>query len=266
MKFRTMLLASAAVMFASSASAADITAKFFTPAQGGFLSDTTIQTSRTKMDTGLAETVKGKSLKASEKVTYGLTDEVAVYGVITNTFAYDKDQAYNNDHNFDYTVGVKYTTSHDKFLGQVAFDYNTYDPRSWYGKSGAGVSYETNRWAKALNAEASLGYALDCGLTPYTTFKINGTIDRADRDQKYSWFAGAHKMFEKVSVDGGFRYDFGREAGLDRFENWFVQAEANYFVKENITVGVFGDYYLGGKGHHDVDYGYTAGLNAKVLF
>ena len=34
MKFRTMLLASAAVMFATSASAADITNPFFLPMQG----------------------------------------------------------------------------------------------------------------------------------------------------------------------------------------------------------------------------------------
>ena len=262
MKFRTMLLASAAVMFASSASAADITAKFFTPAQGGILSNTTVQTSRVKTNDGIDEGIS-KDLKASEKVTYGVTDSFAVFGAIANTFAWDKDKEYNNDHNFDYTVGAQYTTSYDKFLGQVSVAYNTYDPRSWYGKGAEGVpgGYETNRWAKALRGEVALGYVFDCGLTPYTTFAVDGTIDREDRGQEYSWFLGAHKMLEKVSVDGGFRYDFSPEN-----EKWYIQAEANYFVKENVTIGVFGDYYLGGKGHHDVDYGHTVGLNAKVLF
>ena len=44
------------------------------------------------------------------------------------------------------------------------------------------------------------------------------------------------------------------------------QAEANYFVKENIAVGIFGDYYLGGNYNDYVDYSYTLGLSAKVLF
>ena len=267
MKFRTMLLASAAVMFATSASAADITAKFFTPAQGGILSDTSIESSRTKLDLGEAfggEEVF-KSLVASEEVTYGVTDNFAVFGSIANAFNVDKD--YNNNHNFAYEIGGKYTTSYDKFLGQVSFAYNTWDPRSWYGKGAEGVpgGYETNRWAKSLSAEVAAGYAFDCGLTPYTSFSIDGDIDRADRDQTYSWFIGAHKMFDKVSVDAGVRYDFGNEEGY-KAEQWHAEAEANYFIKENLTVGIFGDYYLGGTWHHDVDYDYTAGINAKVLF
>ena len=268
MKFRTMLLASAAVMFATSASAADITAKFFTPAQGGILSDTSIQSTRFKADLGgdFGEAV-AKNLLASEEVTFGVTDNVAIYGGITNAFSYDKDAEYNNDHNFAYEIGAKYTTSYNKFLGQVAFEYNTYDPRSWWGKSAEGRRYETNRWAKILAGEVSFGYEFDCGLTPYTTFAMDGTIDKSSREQNYSWFLGAHKMLDKVSVDGGFRYDFnGENSDNGKDDAWYVQAEANYFVKENITVGIFGDYYLGGKGHHDIDYGYTTGINAKVLF
>ena len=259
MKFRTILLASAAVMFAGTAAAAeDITAAFYTPGQGKVLSNTTVEYSRAKVDTGFFEAV-GKDLEASEEITYGVTDNFAVFGNIANTFNVDKE--YNNNHNFDYTVGAKYTVSHDRFLGQVAVAYNTRDPRSWYGKSGEGIDYETNRWEKALEGTVKLGYVLDCGLTPYTTFSANGTIDKADRDQEYSWFLGAHKLVDKVAYDAGIRYDFDSED-----EDWFAQAEVDYFVKDNVAVGVFGDYYLGGKGHKDIDYGYTAGLTAKVLF
>lgn len=48
MKFRTILLASAAVMFAGSAMAADLTNPFYLPGQGKFASDTTVDYSHTK--------------------------------------------------------------------------------------------------------------------------------------------------------------------------------------------------------------------------
>lgn len=265
MKFRTMLLASAAVMFATSASAADITNPFFLPMQGKVLSDTSVDYSRLKMDDGVYEEAD-KNLVASEELTYGVTDNFSLVGRIRNHF--DVDEEYNNDHNFDYKIGAKYNYNYGKVLTQVGVAYNTFDPRSWYGTSGEGEEYRTNRWAKALEGEIKLGYAYDCGLTPYTSFKINGTIDQSAREQDYSWFLGAHKLLDKVALDGGIRYDFGTLAN-DKdhsYEAWYVQAEADYFVKENVTVGVYGDYYLGGKEHKDVNYGYTIGLNAKVLF
>lgn len=260
MKFRTMLLASAAVMFATSASAADITNPFFLPMQGKVLSDTSVDYSRLKMDNGAEERAE-KGLVASEELTYGVTDNFSLVGRIRNHF--DVNEEYNNDHNFDYKIGAKYNYNYGKVLTQVGVAYNTFDPRSWYGTSGEGHEYNTNRWAKGLEGEIKLGYAYDCGLTPYTSFRIDGTIDQADRDQEYSWFFGAYKKMDAVALDAGFRYDFG-DSDFD--EAWYAQAEVDYFVKEDMSVGVYGDLYLGGEGRKDVDYGYTIGLNAKVLF
>ena len=284
MKFRTLLLASAAVMVAAPAFASDdITAAFYTPAQGKFLSDTSLEMTRMRVDDGALD-VRAKGVVASEELTYGVNDNLAVFGTVTNYFkptakaelagVTAKDRDYNNDHNFEYDLGVKYNYNWGKVLGQAVLGYQTFDPRSWYGTSGEDDDYQTNRWEKSLNAEVKLGYALDCGLTPYTTFRIDGTIDRADRDQEYSWFLGAHKMLDKVSLDAGVRYDFDNTN-----EAWYLQAEANYFVKENVTVGVYGEYYLGGSPvddyadvypgkltRHDVNYDYTLGLNAKVAF
>ena len=115
MKFRTMLLASAAVMFTSSAFAADITNPFFLPTQGKFLSDTSVEFSRYKSDNGVAEDVD-KNLYANETLSYGLTDNLALVGSIGNTFDYNKDDRYNNDHNFDYMLGVKYNHNFGKVL------------------------------------------------------------------------------------------------------------------------------------------------------
>lgn len=260
MKFKTLLMASAAVLVAAPAFAADdITAAFYTPAQGKFLSSTTLETSRVKADNGVNEEV-AKSLIASEELTYGVTDNFAVFGTVANAFNVDKE--YDNNRNFAYELGAKYTMTYGKVLGQVVLGYQTRDPRSWYGKEAEGLEYSTNKWEKVINGEVKLGYVLDCGLTPYTTFSVSDDITHSAKDKDYAWFLGAHKMLDKVSLDGGFRYDFDS----DDFEAWYVQAEANYFVKDNMTVGVFGDYYLGGTGHKDVEYDYTVGLNAKVAF
>ena len=264
MKFRTMLLASAAVMFTSSAFAADITNPFFLPTQGKFLSDTSVEFSREKLDFGaqMGEAV-GKDIYANETLTFGLTDNLAIVGSIGNTFDYDDDDNLNNDHNFDYMLGVRYNHNFGKVLTQVGVSYWTMDPRSWYGTSGEGNEYDTNRWEKEIGAYVQVGYDMGC-FTPYTYFSGFSDIDRHDRETSYSWFIGAHKMFDKVALDGGFRYDFGHDS--DNEEYWFVEASADYYVKDNFTVGIYGDYYLGGTDHADVEYDYTIGLNAKVLF
>lgn len=262
MKFRTMLLASAAVMFTSSAFAADITNPFFLPTQGKFLSDTSVNYVRFKTDDGASEGVF-KGLYASETLSYGVTDNFAVVGHIGNTFDYDKDQAYNNDHNFDYALGAKYNHNFGKVLTQVSADYYTYDPQSHYGQ---GWSREDNdRWIKIITAQAKVGYAMDNGLTPYSSLQVAGTIDNDSNDQIYSWFAGVNKKFDKVALDGGVRYVFG-DYDEENLEAWFAEASADYYVKDNFTVGVYGDYYLGGTYRKDVEYGYMVGLNAKVLF
>lgn len=255
MKFRTMLLASAAVMVASSAFAAeDITSPFYLPAQGKILSDTTLKTSRFKMDNDSVE----KGLRAEETVTVGVAENLAVFGRLGNEFNVDKE--YNNNHNFDYTLGGKYNWTQDKLMAQVVAGYYTFDPRSWWGKA----KNENNKWEKFLFGQVKLGYELDCGLTPYTTFQAVGNIDNGNREMEYSWFLGAHKLIDKTALDLGVRYDFTTEDDYE--QEWYAQGAVDYYVRDNVTVGVFGDYYLGGKGHKDVDYGYDLGLSAKVLF
>ena len=270
MKFRTMLLASAAVMFTSSAFAADITNPFFLPTQGKFLSDTKVEFARTKME-GTSEGT-GREIYAREQLAFGITDNLAVFGAIGNTFDYGENNDMNNDHNFDYELGVKYNHNFGKVLTQVGASYWTYDPQSFYGQDE--MDDETSeRWRKGVNAHVMLGYAMDCGLTPYTSFSVDADIDRDNNEQSYAWFVGAHKKWEKVAVDGGFRYEFGKEEeakadgteGDGNNEDLYLQLAADYFIKDNFTVGVYGDYNLLPE-DKDVKYDYTVGLNAKVLF
>ena len=265
MKFRTMLLASAAVMLTSSAFAADITNPFFLPTQGKFLSDTSVEFSRAKTDNGTWEGV-GKEVYANETLSFGLTDNLALVGAIGNTFDYNKDDRYNNDHNFDYMLGVKYNHNFGKVLTQVGVYYWTADAQSFYGQDyGTGDEENGSRWDKEVGGYVQLGYDMGYGLTPYTSLSLDSQIDQSSRDLSYSWFVVAHTMFDKVSVDGGFRYNFGHDTDNEG-EEWYVEASANYFVTDNFTVGAYGNYYLGGNDRKDVEYDYTVGLNAKVLF
>jgi len=261
MNYRTMLLASAAVLFTASANAADFTSPFALPSKGHVISETKIETTRTKYEkTGVYKGID-KGDYAREYLKIGVADNLAVTAHIGNTFMYGNDEL-NNDHNFDYALGLKYNINSDRVVTQLTAAYRTYDPRSWYGKH----NVDNNRWVKILAGEVKVGYLFDCGLTPYTSLGMEGAIDEADRDINYSWFVGAHKLVNKWALDGGIRYNFSTDTGNDRHQDWFAEAKVDYYVKDNVTVGGYADYYLGGKGHHYVDYGYTAGLALKVLF
>ncbi len=258
MNYRTILLATATVMFAGAANAEDITAPMYLPGTGKVLSDTSVQYDRTKLkhNGGAAE-----DFRAAEEITYGVTDDFAVVAELGNQFDFKglTNQEDNHDHNFDYKIGAKYNMQNGNWLAQVGGSYYTFNPKSWYGHRNT-----DSRWYKEVEANAKLGYSMQDGWTPYTSFTAASPIDQADRTMDYSWFNGVHKTGNKYSVDAGIRYDFVLDG--TNTNTWWAQAEANYFVKDNVTVGVFGDYYLGGNYSDLVDYSYTLGVNAKVLF
>ena len=129
MKLRTMLLASATVMFAGSAMAADLTNPFFVAEEGAFTSETGIEKGRTeyKKDNGAQDT-----LVVYEKVEYGVTNNLAVNASIANVF--DKEGEYNNDHNVIYDLGVAYNMHEGDWVAQVNAGYMTLDPEDFHGK------------------------------------------------------------------------------------------------------------------------------------
>ena len=253
MNYRTMLLATAAVLFGTQAMAADLTNPFFTPNKGQITSDTNVGYYRfkAKHDMGVEE-----GYYAAETLEYGITDKFSINGTIANMF--DTQGDYNNDHNFAYNIGVKYNTNCDKVLLQVAANYSTFEPQSWYG------SNETNHWAKALDAEIKLGYDMGNGLTPYASYALGSDIDTGDRELDQSFKLGAHKYFGKYALDLAVRYDFSTDS--KNTNEWWVEAGADYYIKDNIAVGIYGDYFIDGTGSQDIDYDYSAGAHLKVLF
>ena len=252
MNYRTMLLATAAVLFGTQAMAADLTNPFFTPNKGQITSDTNVGYYRfkAKHDMGVEE-----GYYAAETLEYGITDKFSINGTIANMF--DTQGDYNNDHNFAYNIGVKYNTNCDKVLLQVAANYSTYEPQSWYGRGAS------NTWEKRLDGEIKLGYDMGNGLTPYASYALSGQIDSANRELGQSAFAGVHKFGGNWAVDGGIRYDYNTDGKNNNLV--YVQAAADYYPMEKLAVGAFGDYNIGGSAD-DIDDDYTVGLRAKVLF
>jgi len=257
---KTLLLASAAALFATTANAQDFTGSLFLPSQGKFLSDTSMEYSRTryKHNLGAAEGVYG-----NQAVTYGVTNNFSAFGAIGNHFNWANwtNQQYNNWHNFDYEVGGKYnmTSPCGKIVGQVAATYYTFDPKSWYGRRNT-----DDRWYKELRGEIQAGYKVDNTLTPYAKFSTHGNIDNAQRSLWYSTFLGAHKSFNRAAVDAGVRYDFVTHG--PNTNQWYLQGEANYFVTPKVALGTFGDYRLAGSGSSYIKYDYTVGVNVKAYF
>ena len=263
MKLKSVLLASAAVLFAGSASAADLTSPFFVPSQGKITSDTKVQHSRThwserygnSYDSGIED-----ATVAREELAYGITNNLAVFGVIGNYF--DNEGEYNNSHNFDYEIGARYNKDFGRIKTQVAGSYYTYDPKSWDGH------IKTNkRWQKYFNGEIKVGVDMCNGLIPYASYKFSGQVDSSDREFYQSAFLGVHKYAGKWAADAGVRYDFNTDGHNNN--GVYAQAEVDYYAMDNLALGVYGDYKLGGKiNYYDEEVGtdYTVGLRAKVMF
>lgn len=277
MKFRTLLLASAAVMVTTSAMAVDFTNPFYLPTKGKFLSDTKIQMNRGKTDNGVTEN-EVKTSYAREELTYGVNDSFAVVLGIGNTFDYNRKEAddksfYNNDHNFDYSVGVKYNYVNGKLMTQAGVTYRTADAETF--TSNYYEDEETNeRWLKALDGYVRVGYDMGC-ITPYTEFTAWGELDRDANEQKYSWKLGVLKAWNDARFNAGVRYTFDEtedsDGGNGNNERVDLELSVDYLLTDTFSVGAYANYYLGGDADEDfnrkdVEYDRTIGLNAKVLF
>ena len=158
MNYRTILLATAAVMFAGAANAEDITAPMYLPGAGKVLSNTSLQYERTSLKHNAGA---GEDFRASEEITYGVTDNFSVVAEIGNQFDFEglTNQEYNNDHNFDYAIGAKYNMQHGNWLAQVGASYYTFDPKSWYGhrgNDGTRKSAPTSNWAMTCKTAGCL--------------------------------------------------------------------------------------------------------------
>ncbi len=269
MNYKLVTSVAAVAMLACSNAFAygDITAPLYLPEDMETLSNTSVAYERTKFDDdGVKE-----DLIVRENLMMGIGNNTAVSFTLGNRFntKWLTNQEYNNEHNFDYEVGVKKNMSlYNDLMMQVGASYYTYSPRSWYGHSSEAknrirAEYGNTRWYKELRGEVKLAKELENGLTPYAGFAVNGNIDSSDRDLYYTAMAAVHKNEYNFAFDAGLRYEF--QFG-DDVNAWFMQASADYFLTDNVTFGAFADYQFADNSDVEVDYGYTTELRFKVLF
>ena len=269
MNYKTMLMASAAVLFASQAMAQDLTGAFSVPGKGQIMSDTSIAIGREKAGWKGFGTEAYDSLVAGEVLEYGITDKFSVNAGISNAF--DVEGEYNNDHNFTYNVGAKYNTRFNDVLFQVAGHYNTWNPKDFYGHKGTDA-----RWQKDLGLDLKAGLDLGNGITPYIVYSIDSEIDKADRALFQSVSLGIHKYAGKWALDGAVRYEWDKHNkwGLKNNTATWLDAEADYYLKDNVALGVYGSYLLDAHDQMDsfdgvkwhVNRAHEVGLRVKVLF
>lgn len=297
MSYKTLLMASAAVLFSTQAMAQDLTGAFSVPGEGQFISDTAIGMTRTKTTKHTpgwgSVSITEDGLYAAETLEYGITDNFSINGSIVNAF--DRDvvdplydyygwgdrTTYNNDHNFAYELGAKYNMRFDDVLFQIAPSYTTWDPKSWFGHRDNDV-----RWQKNLGVDLKAGLDLGNGLTPYIVYHIDSDIDTAHRELTQSVSAGVHKYAGKWALDGALRYEFTKNhndnyVGIIEYNNkntteiWF-DAEADYYLKDNMVLGLYGNYLIDAHdrmytdfqapGKERISSDYEIGLRFKVLF
>ena len=263
MNYKTLLMASAAVLFSTQAMAQDLTGAFSVPGKGQIMSETKIGLTRTKVKRDKVPHINDSAYIA-EQLEYGLCDKLSVNATINNKF--DVEGQYNNSHNFLYNVGAKYNTRFDDVLFQAAVNYETSNPKSWYGHKG-----NDDRWEKNLGLDLKAGLDLGNGVTPYAIYHIDSDVDIAHRGLNQSVSLGIHKYTGKWALDGAVRYAWEKGEKKNATETWFDVA-GDYYLRDNVALGLYGNYLLdahdrtvdGAKYHTNFDY--ELGLRVKVLF
>lgn len=271
MRNLVIMTSTVALIFAVSTAKADdmdITSPLYLPSEYETISDTSLSFRKMEFKNLPAD----KDFILREEVDMGIAEQTALRFVLDNRFNFDHftAQQYNNDLNLDYEIGAaKNLPLTENLKMQLGASYYTFDPKSWYGHSYNSKMQLRNqmgssRWYKELRGDVKLGYELEDGLMPYTSFSVNGNVDSSDRHLDYVAFAGLHKNEYSFSYDVGMRYEFSSEK--DGNNSLFMQGSSDYFINDNMTIGGYADYRFGGSYTPKVDYGYTLGARFKIRF
>lgn len=246
----------------------DIASPFYLPSEMENLSTTSLAYNRTNFDDAGAK----EDFILRETLLVGFGMENALMASIGNRFNFEylTNEDYNNDLNLDYELGVrKNLRSEDGVIVQVGASYYTYNPRSWYGRSGKAKEkirekYGNTRWHKEIRGDIKVGYEMEDGLMSYGGVGIDGVLDDCDRDFYYTAVAGVHKLEDGFSFDAALKYGF--ETNNNKDHTLSAQGAADYFINDTMTIGGLFDYRLLGSENPDIDYNYTAEARFKILF
>ena len=144
--------------------------------------------------------------------------------------------------------GIVYVLTNPVMPGLVKIGMTTRDNldtrmKELYG-TGVPVPFKCEYACKVKSSDcAKIEKALHVAFAPD---RIN-----ANREFLQSAFMGVHKYAVKWAADAGIRYDFNTDGHNNNLV--YAQAEFDYYPMDNLAVGVYGDYKIGGA---TVDSGY----------
>ena len=269
MKLHKIFAVLALIAFSTNAKAnEDFVSPLYVPSELETLSTTSLAYERINFDGSSAK----EDFILRETALIGFGQESAVVASIGNRFNFKgiTSEEYNNEHNFDYELGLLTNwRTQNGLIVQTGASYYTYNPRSWYGRSNEAKekirkNKGNTRWYKEARGEIKAGYELEDGLLPYASLGVNANLDDADRDFYYDAFAGVHKLDDGFAYGAGLRYEF--ETSADRNRTLSAEASADYYIGDNMSIGGVVDYRIVGDEEPKIDSQYSAEARFKILF
>ena len=261
---------SVALCGASAIYAADVTNPFYVPAEGKFLSDTTV--TYQNFEHGRAE-----AALATENLSYGVGKGASVGVTVADSWEFDFGNSGSKKYdNPAVGVNVKYNILDDAAKLQVEGGYNQgflrapFENNYTQSFAFAGVHH-----AKEIFGTVKAGYDLGDGFLPYasiTADQIVGEYHNFSKKPVYTTRFALNKTFnEHFTGDVGASYVWNKNKFGGKHErSWVADASLNYLFCENMSVGLKGEYVLD-HGPKDPDdwmhyHAYTIGANLKVAF
>lgn len=259
------LLALGILSVAGTAAASDVTNPFYLARKGQFGFITSAGLERV-VEKNRFDYSKSNQLFVKEDLRYGITDSVALIGSVGNTWDRWKANwdipAYasrRDNENINWAAGLGWNVFSGPARWQLSAQYGQDRLKNFSGEY------------KYATAETKVGYQFKRAL-PYVTggveiplFQKSGRKGIAGDKFIYNAKAGVYQgACEVWSLDTGVRltYDENREARIVTAE-----AEASYYLTDNITLGVFGTYALDGRAKYGTDiYDKSAGIRLRMFF
>ncbi len=243
------LIALGVLACACSAAAADITNPFYLPSQKQIGSITSTDYTRNQYKSKFWETETTYKTNLSEELQYGLTDNFTVFANIGNIFAKLKEAFWNTgtssfdgetdteDQNINWQGGFAWNILDQAFKLQTKLFYGQ-DPSVNRYNEGFGEY-------KYIGANIKAGYQFKTML-PYIEIgeqlpigQEKG-IDKPIYTAKVGLYQGKNEVW---ALDTGIRYTHDENTYTEGTA-YTAEAEASYYLKKDVAVGLYGSYAL----------------------
>lgn len=259
--FKKTLFLLGAMALSTPVLAADITSPFYVPTKGNVSTVTSIERNVMHAKKGADKTTM-RNYAVSEELGYGIVDGLGVYVDGSNAWSRDKfdGDKQRKDTNTAWSVGTKYNVFDDVFKWQVAGKYgqsNLNTISDYFDRKGT---------YKYMNLGTKVGYDVK-GYLPYVAFNYEQPIGEREMAPIYTTKAGVYKLIcKKLAVDAGVKHQYTHSVDM---HTWSGVAEVSYYLTQNVTAGIYGEYVV--DGHvTDADHarvtGNTAGLRLRAQF